>query len=488
MKKILSLVLALCLLASSFASCSEKPDAAAPDQGSAAPAAETVPPVPETEETTILDRLPEKKFDGRDFTILLRTGMEYEFISEDLTGEIINDAVYERNSYLEDRYNIGIAYVDRSTTWGSGDRFNPELNSMILSGDSNFDIVAGYAAMILGAVQKGLFLNWYDIPHIDVAERWWSAQIADSLTINKKLFAMTGDIALSVWEDMVCMYFNQKLAVDYGTPDFYELVRNGDWTFEEMLSIVSGVSGDLNGDGRTSQDDLFGYISYWSTAIDSYMPAFDIQVVKRGEDGWLYYTMNTERMIGALEKMQALFPSGSNFSLMLSSGDLQKIFQEDRALIFAHDLRTSAKLRDMETDYGIVPYPKYDAQQEKYYSTATDIFSLMLFPSTVSDLDFVGCVTEAMCAVSSAKVIPAYYDIALKDKYNRDQQSAEMLDIIRDSLIFDVGYLNSFALNTAGHLFVQLVREGKTDFASSYAKNEKVYLKQLAKMQGAYED
>ena len=208
----------------------------------------------------------------------------------------------------------------------------------------------------------------------------------------------------------------------------------------------------------------------------------------KGEDGWLYYTMNTERMIGALEKMEALFFSGNDSALMVSSGDLQKIFQEDRALIFAHDLRTSAKLRDMETDYGIVPYPKYDAQQEKYYSTATDIFSLMLFPSTVSDLDFVGCVTEAMCAVSSAKVIPAYYDIALKDKYNRDVQSAEMLDIIRDSLIFDVGYLNSFALSTAGHLFGQLVREGRTDFASAYAKNEKVYLKKLEKMLEAYED
>ncbi|MBQ3708211.1 MAG: hypothetical protein II889_09930, partial [Clostridia bacterium] len=124
----------------------------------------------------------------------------------------------------------------------------------------------------------------------------------------------------------------------------------------------------------------------------------------------------------------------------------------------------------------------------KYYSTSTDIFSLMLFPSTVTDLDFVGCVTEAMCMVNSATVIPAYYDIALKDKYNRDQQSAEMLDIIRDSLIFDVGYLNSFALNTAGHLFVQLVREGRADFASAYAKNEKVYLKKLEKMLEAYED
>ena len=139
-------------------------------------------------------------------------------------------------------------------------------------------------------------------------------------------------------------------------------------------------------------------------------------------------------------------------------------------------------------DYGIVPYPKFDSAQAKYYSTSTDDFSLILFPSTVTDLDFVGCITEAMCAVNSAVVVPAYYDIALKDKYNRDQQSAEMLDIIRENLIFDVGYLNSYALNSAGHLFVQLVREGQIDFASSYARNEKIYKKMLQKMHAAYED
>ncbi len=63
-----------------------------------------------------------------------------------------------------------------------------------------------------------------------------------------------------------------------------------------------------------------------------------------------------------------------------------------------------------------------------------------------------------------------------------------MLDIIRDSLIFDVGYLNSYALDTAGHLFVQLVREGNTDFASAYKRKEKVFVKKLQKMQEAYAD
>ena len=488
MKRTLSAALALLMLGGAFSACGETAGSATDASPvSAEPLTEDTAET-EPRETDLLDALPEGDFGGRDYTILLRTGKEYEFFSGELTGEIINDAVYERNTTVEDRWNVRIGYVDRATTWGSGDRFNPELNAMILAGDSDFDIVAGYAAMILGAVEKGLFLNWYDIPHIDVNERWWSAQIADSLTINGKMFAMTGDIALSLWENMVCMYFNRQMAENYGTGDLYGTVLEGNWTFDRLRAAVQGVTVDLNGDGRITVDDRFGYVSFWSTAVDSYLPAFDIQIVKRGEDGWLTYTMNSERMIGALEKMQSLFFDGTQSAVMYSSGDLQKVFAEDRALFFAHDLRTSATLRDMESDYGIVPYPKYDDAQEKYYSTSTDIFSVMLFPSTVSDLEFAGCVTEALCALSWQKVIPAYYEIALKDKYNRDSQTGAMLDIIRDSLIFDVGYLNSFALSTAGHLFVQLAREGRTDFASAYAKNEKVYLKKLAKMQEAYGD
>ena len=488
MKKRIALILVGAILFGALSGCSEqKPVQEQEEVQITAPIPAEVPET-EPEETNVLDTLPENDFGGRSFTVLLRTDKEYEFYSEELSGEIINDSVYERNNILEGRYNVSVGYVDRIASWGSGDRFNPELNSMIMSGDSSFDIVAGYAAMILGAIQKGLFLNWYDMPYIDISKPYWSPQIADSLTINNKMFAMTGDISLSIWEDMICMYFNQKLAQDYSVGDIYELVRNGDWTFDELLSRVRKVSSDLNGDGSYTEDDLYGYVSYWSTAIDSYLPAFDIQVVKRGEDGWHAFTMNTERMVSALEKMQSLFFDGSNSAMMTATINVQKIFQEDRALFYANDLRSSALLRDMETDYGIVPYPKFDSAQAKYHSTSTDDFSLILFPSTVTDLDFVGCITEAMCAVNSAVVVPAYYDIALKDKYNRDQQSAEMLDIIRENLIFDVGYLNSYALNSAGHLFVQLVREGQIDFASSYARNEKIYKKMLQKMHAAYED
>ena len=489
MKKLLSSVLALMMIASAAVSCGESASSPVPAQtaaqtGGPAPAEETT----EAPETDPLDLLPDEDFGGRKFNILLREGFEYEFVSEEETGDIINDAIYQRNRAVEEKFNIKFGTVSRYTVWGNEDKFNKELEKNVMAGSQDYDLVAGYAAMILGVVKPGLFLNWYDLPNVDVTRPWWSPQIADSLTINGRMYAMTGDIALSLWKNMVCIYFNQKLASDYAVGDLYQPVYDGVWTFDRLKDAASKVSSDLDGDQKFTQADLYGYTSYHSTAIDSYMPAFNIQVLKRGDDGMLYFAINNEKTVGALEKLIGFFYGGDNYAVTSSKWDHETIFKEDRSLFYAHDLRTASTLRDMETDYGMLPYPKYDEQQEQYYSTATDIFSLMLVPSTVADPDLVGLVAEALCAKSSELVIPAYYDISLKDKYNRDAQSSDMLDLIRSRLIFDVGYLNSYALDSAGHLFMQLMHGENTDLASAYAKKEKSFQKRLEKMLEAYED
>ena len=487
MKRLTSLLFAALLIISATAGCGESaetPAQNAPAQTAETAAAETA----EAPVTDVLENLPDGDYGGRKFNILLREGFEYEFVSEEENGDIINDAVYRRNRAVEEKFNIQFGTVSRYTVWGNEDKFNKELEKAVMSGSQDYDLVAGYAAMILGVIKPGLFINWYDIPNVDVSKPWWSPQIADSLTINGRLYAMTGDIALSLWKNMVCIYFNKKLAEDYDVGELYQPVYDGVWCFDRLQAAASKVSSDLDGDQKFTQADLYGYTSYHSTAIDSYMPAFNIQVLKRGEDGMLHFAINNEKTVGALEKLIGFFYGGSDYAVTSSKWDHEKIFKEDRSLFYAHDLRTASTLRDMETDYGMLPYPKYDEQQEKYYSTATDIFSLMLVPSTVIDPELVGLVSEALCSKSWEMVTPIYYDISLKDKYNRDAQSSDMLDLIRSSLIFDIGYLNSYALDSAGHLFMQLMHGENTDLASAYAKKEKSFQKRLEKMLEAYED
>lgn len=112
--------------------------------------------------------------------------------------------------------------------------------------------------------------------------------------------------------------------------------------------------------------------------------------------------------------------------------------------------------------------------------------NLFALPLDVKDLEMSGIITEALCAESYRTVIPVYYDVVLKTKNSRDEESAEMIDIIRDTLTFDLGYLCSTSLSEIGHIFVNLIRENATDLASRYATRESAAQTALDEMLAAY--
>jgi hypothetical protein len=95
-------------------------------------------------------------------------------------------------------------------------------------------------------------------------------------------------------------------------------------------------------------------------------------------------------------------------------------------------------LRAMETDFGILPYPKFDEKQEAYYTRlgGGDLFFTGI-TSTKEDLERTSAILEAMACDSLKTVVPAYYDIMLKTKLARDEESEEMIDYIIDQRVFD---------------------------------------------------
>lgn len=481
MKNIIS-VLILCAVALSVVAC-------AGDSGSVSNETTTANSNDTTavdETTTISDDLPAIDFNGSEYKLLIRTSYEYEFKVEEADGDLINDAIYLRNRAVEERFNVNITTYELTAEWGGADTFNNSVVNSIMAGDDDYQIIAGYAAMILGAIQPNYFLDWHTMPYINLDKPWWSEQIADSFTINGKLFAMTGDIALTLWQHMITIFYNKQMAEDYGITNIYDLVINGNWTFDKMTAMCKDISQDLNGDDVYDQNDLYGYATVFSTAIDAYLAAFDIQVLKRNTDGWLEVDIVNDKTINAMEKLNNFFHNDT-YAYMTPDDVVTTIFKENRTLFYPNVLKTSESLRDMDNDFGVLPYPKYDDTQDKYYSTSTDGFSLFLLPATISDSEMVGIITEALCAESYKEVVPVYYDVALKDKYTRDEESSKMLDIIRDNLIFDIGYINSYALDTVGHMFVELIRANSSDITSKYASKESSVQVKLDTMLESYE-
>ena len=488
-KKTLALLLAALMTSTSLIACGGTETETAPETTVTGDAAE-VEVTGETTRAQINDNLPEKDFEGRNFHLLTREKYFQKFMPEDMTGEAVNDALYTRNTKIMEKYNITMSNIAPPCEWGSTSKtWNQDLEASVMAGDGAYDLVAGYASTVPEIVTKNILLNWHEVPYIDLSRPWWSERVSEALTVNGKLFLLTGDYSLSLWDDMFGFLFNKQVALDYGIEDLYALTREGKWTMDKLQEFANTVSHDVDGNGTWDANDAYGVVSNWSTSIDTFQIGCQMDLVSHKDDGGLEITIMSEKAVDILTRVTNLYNSTHGAYAVDDAGiytTYDNMFSSNRALFYAIFFANITSLRTMETDFGILPYPKLDESQAQYSSTSRDNFDLFVLPVDVKDKEFSGIITEALCAESYRSVVPTYYDVVLKTKTSRDEESAEMIDIIRDSLTFDLGYLCSTSLNGLGHIFVNLVRNNSTDLASKYASAENAAQAALQEMLAAY--
>lgn len=481
MKKITTLLLLAAMLSASYlTACGGGDTATSGETGTEAVGTEA--PV-ETEAVDqrqlVSDDLPEKDYSGRTFRMMLRQSYEYEFDVKEADGDTMNDAVYHRNLRIAERYGVAFETTAVSAGWNEG-VFNKAISTSVTAGDNAYELVCGYMCDITPTITQGLYINWYDIPHINLEKPWWSNLMTEAFTINDRIYMITGDLALSFWEMMNGVGFNKAVAAAHDLEDMYTVVDEGRWTMDYLETVSKDISKDLNGDSVWDKTDMYAWASNFSTGIDALKEAFGLSIVVKDENGIPQFSVTTDKTVEVLERVGAFFKNHSGFMAEGNmDADAHNMFIEDRALFLALTMGTVSKLRDMNTDFGLIPYPKWDETQEAYGSTVQDGATVFLVPQTIDDPEFVGIITEAMAAESYKTVVPAYYDVVLKTKSSRDEESARMIDLIRDTVKIDFGYIHSTALNGAGHLFVNQVREGTSNIASAFKSIEKGAQKKL---------
>ena len=117
-------------------------------------------------------------------------------------------------------------------------------------------------------------------------------------------------------------------------------------------------------------------------------------------------------------------------------------FKEGRVMAVAGYLANAyVTLRDTDIDFGLIPFPKFDEQQDGYKSYVMATNGVICVGKSATDTDRTGILVEAFAAETYKQVIPIYYDVALTNKYLRDEGSVDMLDIIRGGIVYDFGFV-----------------------------------------------
>ncbi len=474
--------------------------------GDAGPASETA-----AEETTldelesraaIPDDLPEEDFGGYLFRIATRSD-EYsicdhlgDLYAEQLTGDVISDAVFNRNRKVEERFNFKIKPI----VIDSKDEANPTnvFKRSVLAGDDEYDMIIDHMIHMGMAGLSHVFYNWYDVPHINFEKPWWVDDATTKLTIDGKSFFAIGDLSYNSIDYTYCMFFNKRLLTDYGIEQPYKTVRDRGWTIDYLISITKDVYQDLNSNQQVDEeDDLFGFVSNGYSATVTYTWAFDNPVTLPDDEGYPQLVLNNEKTPAILEKLNSFFNDYTGVSVLLpgatKSGKswvdyVPDMFTDGRAMIITGMfVYTRLHFRDFEDDYGILPYPLWDEKQKEYYTMLDGHGPLMGIPVTVQDTKRTGIIVEALSAEGYKLVTPAYYDVALKTKFTRDEESAEMIDLVLAGRTFDFGYMYDGWNGMAFYLQTMLTQRN-TNFASFYRSNEKRVLNYYSQVIEAYQE
>ena len=305
MKKNLAFLLALLMLVPTFASCSEQTSGEDTTGGEAPTAgAEEA----ETEETEAPDPFADVDFGGRDFRVLTSIYVNDstnadKFIrgTGETNGEIVNDAVYARNLFVSELLGINFAFTE--SDYGFAD-VATNLKNLALAGADEYDIIANDIYQLAILASDGYLRNIYNSTVLDITQPYWYGDaMRDLQFIEGGMYMLLGDYFTDCLASAHTLFANESILNDnYGSTEYInEMVFNGNWTIDNMVSICETVARDTNGDGQMTEGDLFGYtcIGTWGSAIPALIGT-GVQYVERTDEG-ISYCYNNERSVKILE-------------------------------------------------------------------------------------------------------------------------------------------------------------------------------------------
>ena len=437
MKRIITALLFTALLISSISCASEQTTA---ETTVAARTVETT--APEEDDYGYVDpELPEKDYDGRAFNILYPEWSLYNnyYFAEEDNGEVVNDALYDRARRVEEYFNIDFSYI----TLGYIETIYPAVQRVVAAGMSEYDLVLTHnSTSLTGYVTEGIVANWNSVPSIDLDKPYWNQSVRESFEVNGILPFMSSDYILP---DVNSIFFNKGLIEQYSLENPYELVESGVWTWDKLRELASGSAADLNGDSIMDDQDQYGFVAELGWQFASVFTACGQDYFGKDDDGLPAIACDNDKTQDILEKItQLLYRDDCSYTWNHSAeydpnqgGTPPVSFDNGRALFYLTPLSLATTFRETLVDYGILPLPKYDENQSDY--STLNWAGFMCIPTTVSDLECVGLVSEMLAAESCRTVMPAFYDVLLGEKIALDPDAKEMLDILFDNTIYDLG-------------------------------------------------
>jgi len=338
------------------------------------------------------------------------------------------------------------------------------------SGDSPYDLILFWSGTnVTSLITENQIYDWNKIPYLGLNEKWYNQSANDVFTVNGKQYFGVSDISYTVQQHFRFM-FNKDLCTDLGLDYPYQLVYDGKWTFDALSRYVKDSYADLNGDGKRDKDDRYGF------TIGANQAAYFI--LNWGEfplgvnDNGFVLNIYSDRIATMVEKAAvlintpdvALYPDiAPQYSVFNAGRGLFQIYSSDPAL-----------LREIEVDFGFLPYPKYDEKQSDYITATHGGIMAVPIIKTEVEVKRAGAIIEALSAASSKYIVDAFVNMYIEGKVLRDDDSVNMYRLARRTASYDRARIfDSTGLVSVYYPYYTdpIYKSGSVNLASQYEKN-----------------
>ncbi len=488
MKKTLSILFATLLLGTALmTACSSGGGETVQTTASATSteAVTTEPVATTTGRENAKDNIPaDLRFAGQKVNIVYRNEdwyMHWDVLGTDNSGDLIWDAIWQRNSNVEERFGLTMNIKPTSTT-GLNNVAN-ELKNMVFSGSDEYDMIVSTGNT---TVTQSLYPYLYELPnlkYLDIDQPWWRTDAIDALSLDGKHYRyLMGDNTLNDYLKCGVVFYNKAIYEDVkGDPDeVYKIVIDGAWTWDKLSEFATAAYQDKNGNGSADNADQFGLMlpnNNFGEAVTHMVYSCAPTLYERTADGFIDFSpINSEHNADICDLLIKVTHAPTGVWVCDKSIDAGRVyFAQDMSLFWTGRLSNavSAEMREMESDYGIVPMPKFNEEQEEYITNIHASATVTCLPKTVAAnrIDMVDAVLEGWSAEAYRTVITPFIEQAMKLKYSRDSYSGQVIDIVFNNA--QLNLLEMYASN-CGSLYSAMtnaVTGGTNSFASSIASS-----------------
>ena len=405
------------------------------------------------------------------------------YYSEEIEPELypntdakLNEAVTERNNYVAQQLGVEVKAVPVDDVLAT-------MRQEMLVPSDTFDIAMPFLNACAVLAQENAFYDLREFEQegiLDLSAPWYDQNANASISIENRSYFTVSD--MSIMQKIVSFsvtYNPELLATKFPDLDLFQTVVDGEWTLDRMLELGRSFAGDADGNGTMDYTDEWGLVSSQGDAIQFYLASGETLCAKDENDdpiisiGGARSLSVSQKILETLQQKdwvilyQDILAQGVPASE--GSNTALRIFGDGRALFRISAFSAIKKLRAYDVEYAVVPMPLADSTQTEYYTPCSAVYAYGIgIPSSLSEEDarFAAYMMDVLSAGGKEYIATAYYDQILKNKDALSDTSREVdiLDLIVENVVYDVGYIYGFSGLSTMH--TTLMANDSTDISS----------------------